>query len=59
GFQWIEPQKEFAEFDYSGNKIILNYDDLKFAFELGINKVDEILKLKMKHPDLTEVIKNI
>lgn len=57
--KWFEPQKESAEFDFNGQKVVLKYDDLKFAFELGINKVDEILKLKMKHPDLTEVIKNI
>ncbi|HFI0587705.1 TPA: hypothetical protein ACGO00_001911 [Streptococcus suis] len=54
GEKWIEPQKKSAEFDFNGQNINLTYDDLKFSFELGIDKVEEILNLKMKYPNLTK-----
>ena len=51
-YSWVEANKSEAEFKYKNQMVMLNFNDLKLAFELGINKIPEICKLKLAQPNL-------
>ena len=53
-FTWIKAQKDEAEFYYNGKKVILREEDLKFAFELGIDDVEDICRLKLYYSDTSK-----
>ena len=58
-FTWIKAQKDEAEFEYNNQKVRLRAEDLKFAFELGIDDVEEICKFKLKYLDSLKIYEEL
>ena len=58
-FTGIKAQKDEAEFEYNNQKVRLRAEDLKFAFELGIDDVEEICKFKLKYLDSLKIYEEL
>lgn len=58
-FTWIKAEKDEAEFEYNNQKGILREEDLKFAFELGIDDVEEICKFKLNYLDSSKIYEEL
>lgn len=52
---WFEPTKNEAIVKYKNKTVNIDESELKLAFELGIDNVEEICRLKLKHPNLRDL----
>lgn len=52
---WFEPTKDEATLKYKNKTVNVNTSELKLAFEMGIDNLDEICRLKLKHPNLRDL----
>ena len=50
-------RKKDAVFEFEDKKITLSREDLIVAFELGIDDIEEVISLKIKHQDLNKIYK--
>ena len=50
-------RKKDAVFEFENKKITLSREDLIVAFELGIDDIEEVISLKVKHQDLNKIYK--
>ena len=48
---WFEPTKDEATLKYKNKTVNVNTSELKLAFEMGIDNLDEICRLKLEHPN--------
>lgn len=58
-YSFVEATKKEAIFDYKNEKVILTKEDLITAFKLGVDKIEEIIKLKSKITDLKFLYNNL
>lgn len=52
---WFEPTKNEAIVKYKNKTVNIDESELKQAFELGIDNLEEICRLKLKHPNLRDL----
>ncbi len=52
---WFEPTKDEATLKYKNKTVNVNTSELKLAFEMGIDNLDEICRLKLEHPNLRDL----
>ncbi|WP_455447685.1 hypothetical protein [Streptococcus salivarius] len=52
---WFEPTKNEATVKYKNKTVNIDDSELKLAFELGIDNLEEICSLKLKHPNLRDL----
>lgn len=52
---WFEPTKNEAIVKYKNKTVNIDESELKLAFELGIDNLEEICRLKLKHPNLRDL----
>lgn len=52
---WFKPTKNEAIVKYKNKTVNIDESELKLAFELGIDNVEEICRLKLKHPNLRDL----
>lgn len=52
---WFEPTKNEAKVKYKNKTVNIDDFELKLAFELGIDNLEEICSLKLKHPNLRDL----
>ena len=48
---WFEPTKSEATVKYKNKTVNINSSELKLAFEMGIDNLDEICRLKLEYPN--------
>ena len=48
---WFEPTKDEATLKYKNKTVNVKTSELKLAFELGIDNLDEICRLKLEYPN--------
>lgn len=52
---WFETTKNEATVKYKNKTVNIDDSELKIAFELGIDNLEEICSLKLKHPNLRDL----
>lgn len=52
---WFEPTKNEAIVKYKNKTVNIDESELKLAFELGIDNLEEICSLKLKHSNLRDL----
>lgn len=52
---WFEPTKNEAIVKYKNKTVNIDESELKLAFEMGIDNLDEICRLKLEHPNLRDL----
>lgn len=52
---WFEPTKNKGIVKYKNKTVNIDESELKLAFELGIDNLEEICCLKLKHPNLRDL----
>lgn len=52
---WFEPTKNEATVKYKNKTVNIDDSELKLAFEMGIDNLEEICRLKLKHPNLRDL----
>lgn len=52
---WFEPTKNEAIVKYKNKTVNIDESELKLSFELGIDNLEEICRLKLKHPNLRDL----
>ena len=52
---WFEPTKNEAIVKYKNKTVNIDESELKLAFEFGIDNLEEICRLKLKHPNLRDL----